>query len=423
MKLLIRHVRVADPASPFNGQSIDLFIEDGQIKQIAKELSIDGAEIWDGEGAWVSPGWVDVGAFVPDPGFEQRETFTSAGQAAAVGGFTRVAVFPNSNPVVDGKQEVLYVKRANPAHPVEFLPIGALSVECKGKDITEMLDMSRAGAVAFSDGLQAIQGSGMMLRVLEYTKSVQTVVIQQPHDLSMAPYGQIHEGQVSTSLGLQGIPVLSETLMIERDLSLLVYADSRLHIHGVSSAEGVGLVRLAKQKGLQVSCSTPSINLLYTEERLANFDAALKLMPPLRSETDRKALQEGLLDGTIDIICSNHLPLEEEKKKLEFSYAEFGAIGLETAFPILLKAVGERIDAQWVAHRLGIAPCRILGLEPGKVAEGQLANLTLFSMEQEQTWQIGDFKSLSSNTPIYDQTLPGKVLGVIHRGHAVHLSP
>ncbi len=423
MTLLIRNARVADPQSSFKGQTIDLLLREGSIEEIGTSLADQGGESWDAEGAWVSPGWLDVGAWVPDPGFEQRETFVSAGRAAAAGGFTRVAVFPNSDPVVSHKGGVLYVRQANPGHPVEFLPIGAVTEECRGMDITEMLDMSAEGAVAFSDGLHALQHSGVMLRALLYVKAPDTLLVQFPYDHHVSPHGQMHEGIVSTGLGLQGIPTLAETVMIERDLALLAYTGSRLHFHGVSSAASVGLIRQAKARGARVSCSVPAINLLFTDEDLEDFDTDLKVLPPLRTETDRQELIQGLLDGTIDLVTSNHNPREEEKKKLEFPYADFGAIGLETVFSILLEVLGDRIDAEWIANKMSLVPHDLIKRPVDSIEKGARANLTLFSMQGQTEWSPDLFQSLSKNSPIRGLTFPGKVLGVVNRGLFYRSSP
>jgi len=423
MTLLIRRARVADPQSSFNGQTIDLFLREGRIEEIGTSLADRGGDSWDVEGAWVSPGWLDLGAWVPDPGFEQRETFASAGRAAAAGGFTQVAVFPNSEPVVSHKGGVLYVKQANPGQPVEFLPIGAVTEGCRGMDITEMMDMSSEGAVAFSDGLQALQHSGVMLRALLYVKASDSLVVQFPYDHRISPQGQMHEGMVSTGLGLQGIPTLAETLMVDRDLALLEYSGSRLHFHGISSAASVDLIRRAKARGARVSCSVPALNLLFTDGDLEEFDTDLKVLPPLRTEADRQGLIEGLLDGTIDLVTSNHNPREEERKKLEFPYADFGAIGLETVFPILLAALGDRIEAGWIANKLSLIPHGLLKKEENGIEKNAQANLTFFSMEGQTQCSPALFQSLSKNSPLRDRTLPGKVLGVVNRGFIYRSSP
>ena len=346
MDLLIKNVTVISPESDHHREEVDLLIRDGLIEEIAENLERNRVEVFDAAGAYVSVGWMDIGVQTGDPGYEHREDFQSVTAAAVAGGYTAIACQPNTDPVVDSKSEVLYVRNETNGSLVDCYPIGAVSEGCRGKDITEMIDMQRAGAVAFSDGKNALQDGGLMLRALQYVTAFDGVVINQPMDTGIAGGGQLHEGFVSTSLGMKGIPNLAEELMVQRDLELLAYTSSRLHLANISTAGAVDHIRAAKADGLNVTCSVAALNLAFDDEGLWEFDTNMKVLPPLRSAADRLALHEGLQDGTIDVVTSNHVPLEEELKKLEFPFAAFGATGLETAFALAHTHLEEKLDLE-----------------------------------------------------------------------------
>lgn len=422
MKRLIRNAQIIDPASPHHENAVDLFIVDGLIQKIGAPLSEDADEVIDAKGAYLSPGWLDIGAQTGDPGLEHREDLEHVAAAAAVGGYTGLACFPNTQPTVHSKSEVRYILQQTKDELVEFFPIGAVSHDAAGKEITEMLDMRAAGAVAFSDGKQPVDHSGLMLRALLYAKAFDGVILNHPHDSHIIPGGQMHEGSVSTQLGLKGIPTLSETLMVQRDLDLLAYSGSRLHLYNISSAESVDLVRKAKARGLAVSCSVPVINLLFTDEDLEDFDSNLKVLPPLRTRKDRDALIVGLEDGTIDVITSSHTPLEVEAKQLEFPYAKFGVIGLETAFSVAITALQGKLSLEQLLGKITVGPRQILGLPVNSIAEGSTANLTLFNPEMRWTPTRADIRSKSKNTPFVGRELRGKALAVFRADQSKILS-
>ncbi|MFN7115611.1 MAG: dihydroorotase, partial [Saprospiraceae bacterium] len=279
---------------------------------------------------------------------------------------------------------------------------------------TEILDMYAAGAIAFSDGKKSIQHSGLILRALQYVQAFDGVIINHPSDKAIAADGQMHEGFVSTSLGLKGIPSLAEALMLERDLHLLEYTGSRLHVANVSTAGAVELIREAKAKGLRVTASVPVLNLLFTDEAVAEFDVNYKVLPPLRQAPDRDALIQGLLDGTIDCITSNHTPIDEEGKNLEFPYASFGVIGLETAFAAAWTALKGKIKLEQLIEKLAFTPRKIFNLNTPTVEVGQVANLTIFNPEHTWTFSSQDIRSKSNNTPFVGYEFTGKVLAIIH---------
>jgi len=417
MLLLLKKATIIQPDHDLHQQQVDVRIEDGKITAMEPGLEQGDAEVVEAEGAFLSAGWLDIGVQVGDPGFEHREDLQSVMAAAAMGGYTGIASFPNTSPVVDSKSGVRYIKNHTQGEVVDVLPIGAISQNCNGKDITEMYDMSHAGAVAFSDGDKPVQHAGLLLRGLQYVKAFNSLIINHPHDKTTAPGGQLHEGKVSTSLGLKGIPSLSEELMVQRDLKLLAYAESRLHIHNISTKGAVERIRQAKKQGLQVTASVAALNLVFTEEMLSDFNTHFKVLPPLRSEEDRRALLEGVQDGTIDCITSNHVPLEEEAKKLEFPYAEFGATGLETTYALCQTHLSKLLRPEILVEKMALAPRRILGLPSPKLEKDAAANLTLFHPEQKWTYTAGKIKSKSQNTPLLDKEFVGKVLCVVNNGH------
>lgn len=416
MNFLIRKATIIDPNSPYHGKVVDLFIEGDKITSIGTDLKRNADQIIQVEGACVSPGWVDIGVQVGDPGYEHREDLQSVCKAAAAGGFSAIAAQPNTSPAVDGKTEVKYLKQYSQGKLVDILPIGAITSKCQGKDITEMIDMFHAGAIAFSDGNQSIADNGMILRALEYVKAFNGIIIHQALDRTLAFEGQMHEGVVSTSLGMKGIPNLAEDLMVQRDIYLAQYADSRLHLANLSSQFAVEMVRQAKAKGLKVSSSVAALNLAYDDRALVDFDSNFKVLPPLRGSEDIEALKQGLKDGTIDLIGSNHVPLEEEAKKLEFPYADFGAIGMETTYALINTHLEGVLSQTELVEKLAINPRRIFNLEEVIVREGAKARLTVFNPHENWTIQPGDIFSKSKNCPLLGQTLKGKVIGVINNG-------
>lgn len=414
MLRLIRQVRIVDPASPHHHQIVDLLLDGGTIALIGQGLDIEAAEVLQVEGLHAMPGAMDVGAWVGDPGMEHREDFDTLSRAAAAGGFTEVAVWPNTRPVVDGKAEVTYVCRQRERLPVAFHPIGALTQGCAGKVITEMCDMREAGAIAFSDGLSPVTDAGVMMRAMQYVLCFDGLVINRPFDTSVAPEGQMHEGCVSTLLGLKGIPTLAETLMLERDLNLLRYTRSRLLVHGLSSAASVVQIQQAKDEGLHVGASVPLMNLLFTEEDLDTFDTRFKVLPPLRTQADREALLDALRCGTIDLVCSNHLPVEQERKEMEFAHAAFGASTIRHVWHGLLWA-GCSLDE--VVEIMAYRPRRLLGIPCPHIEEGRPVHLTFFTPHTTWTFNGAARQSRVQDDPFFDQSFQGRIRGIAHKTH------
>lgn len=409
---LIKNATIIDPNSPHNGDAVDILIKEGRITEISKNITPSNAKLIEAENLEVSPGWLDIGAQVGEPGFEHREDLETVTAAAAAGGYTALACFPNTNPAIHSKSEVSFLK--NHSKLVDFHPIGALSRDCAGENLAEVYDMAASGAVAFSDGAKSITSAGLMKRGLEYLKGINGLVINHPNDLTLSKGGQLHEGEISTRLGMKGIPALAETLMLKRDLDLLAYTNSRLHVHNISTAESVKLIKNAKAKGLQVTASVSIMHLIYNHTALENFDPNYKLSPPLREKADVKALYKGIKDGVIEVVNSNHTPLEIEAKKLEFSYADVGIIGLETTFPLLNTHFAKLLGIDAIVQLLAIQPRRVLNMPIPSITKGATANLTLFQSSQAWTFAKKDIYSKSKNTPFIGGQFTGKVIGIIN---------
>ncbi len=413
--LLIQKATIIDPDNSHDGKVRDILIKKGKIAEIKSRIEAPAnVKKLDAEGACVSPGWIDVGVQTGDPGFEHRETLQTVSQAAAAGGFTAIVCQPNTLPVIHSKSEVLYLQNRVSKNLVEVFPIGAISYECKGEDLTEMYDMHNSGAVAFSDGKYPIQSAGLMLRSLQYVKAFNGLIINHPQEDSISKNAQLHEGVVSTTLGMPGFPGIAEELMLQRDIDLLAYADSRLHVTNVSTAGGVALLRAAKEQGLKITGSTPVLNLIFEDTSVEKFDTNMKVLPPLRENPDRKALLKGLKDGTLDYITSNHIPLEEEVKMVEFPYAKFGAIGLETVYPLLNTYLSKQFSAAQIVQMLAINPRKILQLPRPLIKKGSPANLTIFHPGLEWTYSKENIKSKSRNSSLLGKTFTGKILGVVN---------
>lgn len=420
--LLIKNVTILDSRSKHHGKKRDIHIRNGKIESIKSKIDLPKIRVLDGTGAMISIGWLDVGVQTGDPGFEHREDLRTVSAAAAAGGYTGIACWPNTSPSIHSKSEVLYLKNTAKNNLVDLFPIGAVSQNCKGVDITEMYDMHHAGAVAFSDGKKAIQNSGLMMRALQYVKAFDGTIMNHPHNADIAGNGQMHEGKNSTSLGMKGLPRLAEELMVQRDIYLVEYTDSKLHLSNISSETSEALVAAAKQKKLKVTSSVSILNLIFSDERLTDFDTQFKVVPPLRETKDIKALQKGLKNGTIDIITSNHRPVEEEGKNLEFFNADFGALGLQTTYSLYHTHLSKVIDIEMFIEKVAIRPRQLLNIDLPEIEEGAEANLTIFDPNHEWTFSKKDILSKSKNSPVIGMELKGKVLGVVNNGKYLVMS-
>lgn len=413
MKILIKQSKIIDPTSSFNGRTADILIVNGIIQSIGKNLVQKGARILEAKGLHVSPGWTDLFADFADPGFEYRETLASGSAAAAAGGFTDVCIVPNTKPAIDQKSVVEYICAKAAQLPVNIHPLGAVTKNTDGKELAEIYDMRQSGAIAFTDGKNAIQSSDIMVKALQYIKPFNGVLIQLPDNKDIQPNGLMNEGVVSTRLGLQAKPAIAEELLITRDLKLAEYAGSRLHLTGVTTAASLKLIKEARQKKTNVTVSVTPAHLFFTEEDLNTYDTNLKLNPPLRTVNDRKALLKGITDGSIDCIASHHIPYDTDHKMVEFEYAKNGMLGLQTAYAVLNTVLPELPQERLVAL-LSINPRKILGLPVPSIEEGAAASLTVFDPTRQWTLDTDAILSKSRNAAFIGKTLTGKPLGIIH---------
>lgn len=405
--LLLKSATIVDAANRHHLKKRDILLENGIIKKIAASIKNETARVILAKNLHISQGWFDSSVSFGEPGFEERETISNGLKTAAHSGFAHVAVNPNTNPVTDTKAGVQFLKAKAEGNPVCLYPIGALTVQSKGQHLAELYDMHNEGAVAFGDYKSAIENANLMKIALQYTQNFGGLVQSFPLEPSVAINGVMNEEVNSTRLGLKGIPSLAEELQITRDLYLLDYTGGKLHIPAVSTKTSVQLVKEAKKKGLNVSCSVAISNLVLTDDVLAEFDTNYKLMPPLRTEEDRKALLKGLKEGTIDGVTSDHDPINVENKKTEFDHAMFGSIGLESCFGALNALVGPEGAVKALTslkERFGIP------VQP--INEGLTACLTLFNPDVNWKFSQNDIMSTSSNAALLGMSLKGKVYGI-----------
>ena len=414
MSILLRQATIVDPSSPFHLQKADIFVQQGVIKSIAGKLTQDADQVIDTKNLYVSPGWVDVFAHFPDPGYEYKETLETGSLAAASGGYTDVFLLPNTTPCIHNKAGVEYIVQRTKIHPVNLHPIAAITRDTEGKDLAEMYDMGISGAVAYSDGLNSLQSPGVMLKALQYVQAVSKTIIQLPDDKSVNPSGLMNEGVVSTQLGLPGRPAIAEELMIARDIELLKYTGSKLHITGISTRKSVELIKKAKDDGLDISCSVTPYHIFFTENDLKGYDSNLKVNPPLRSEEDRAALRKAILDGTVDCIASHHIPQDNDSKVVEFEYARHGMIGLQTAFALTRTSIPE-LSIEKLVELFSSNARRIFNLNESKIDVNNFASLTLFEPDEQFSFEKTDNMSKSSNSPLFGKTLIGKPVGIINK--------
>ncbi len=406
MNLLIKSATVVDPASPFHNKVADILIEKGIITKIAKSIDADVKSV-DAKGYYVSPGFFDLNCNVGELGLEVKEDLQTGTAAAAAGGFTGIALMPNTQPPVHSKAEVEYLINRAKGNLVDIYPLGAISNKREGKDMAEMFDMFQSGAKAFTDGNHPVQDAGLMERALLYVQNFGAKVISYPEDTSIAGKAKVNEGVVSTMLGMKGIPALAEELMIARDLYLAGDTNSEIHFTTISTEHAVELIREAKRKGVKVTCDVAAHNLVLTDEALMGFDSLYKVKPPLRTQKDVDALIAGLKDGTIDAIVSQHTPHEIEFKDVEFEVAEYGIIGLQTAFSLALQA---GLTTEQIVQKLSINPRKILNVAVPTISENATANLVVFSTEGEWAYSRAVNRSKSYNSPFLGANLKGKVL-------------
>ena len=413
MKILIKRACIVDPTSSFNGQITDIFIEDGVIKHIGEKLPGAADKEINIEGLHVSPGWMDIFSNFADPGYEFKETLETGAQAAVAGGYTDVIVIPNTNPIIHNKANIEYIIQKSKSLPVNIFPAGAITKNTEGKELAEMFDMQISGAIAFTDGINSIQSPGLLLKALQYVKAFDGIIIQLPDDKSISPQGLMNEGIVSTQLGLPGKPSMAEELVIARDIKLARYAESKIHFTGVSTKKSLEYIQRGKQNS-SVSCSVTPYHLFFCDEDVQNYDTNLKVDPPLRSKEDRNILRKAVVEGIVDCVATHHLPHEFDSKTLEFEYAKYGMIGLETTYGVLNTCL-EKVSQERLVEVLSTNPRRIFKKEIAGIRENEKAILTLFAPKQKWSVKETDLKSRSKNSPFIGKELTGKVLGIINK--------
>jgi dihydroorotase len=418
MDILIKKATIIAAQSSFHLQQMDLLIQDGRISKIGTKISNTVHKVIEAEDLYVSIGWIDLQANIQDPGFEHKEDILSASKSAAAGGFTKIVVSPLSEPVRDSKSQLEYLTKHS-TEVVKILPLGALSKGAKGTELAELFDLKEAGAVGFSDGKKSIKNPNLLNRALLYTQAFDGIVFNFPHTDEVAYQGVMNEGETSTMLGLKGIPELSESLMVARDLNILEYTGGRLHLNSISTSKSIELIAKARKDGMFVTCDVASYNLLLEETELKDFDTRFKTLPPLRSNKTIKALIKGIKNGTVDAISSDHTPEDVEEKKKEFDHAAFGIINLQTSFAMANTALKKSLSIDQIIPLFTNGPASILGIELSKIEEGSAAELTIFQPKKEFIFTKDQVLSKSKNSPLYNRKLMGKVVGVINNGTVV----
>ena len=416
MKLLILNAQVCDSKSDYNGKICDILVKDGLIEDIQTSskkafASVSKSyQVFDAEKALISNAWLDLRADFCDPGHEERETLQTGARAALAGGFGKVAVLPSTDPACDKKTGIEYVCAQNRSLPIHVLPYGCISQNREGKELAELFDMFQAGAIGFTDGNRPVNHAGLQLRALLYSKIFNGLILSSPDEPTLSAGGKMHEGETSTYLGMKGIPAMAEEIRIMRDLELAKYAGARIHFSHISTKAGVDLIRKAKKSGLQVSCDVAIANLCFTDEVLNDYNSNFKVYPPLRGKSDQKALWDGIADGTIDAIISNHQPQNQENKEVEFEYAQVGMNTLETVLPMLVKSKPKNMEWNQVIEALTYQPAAVLQQTINGINIGSKTELTIFN--PAKSWMYNKKQSKSSNSPLFNQTLTGKVTAV-----------
>lgn len=418
MRYLIKNAKVICKGSAYNGKRIDIEVVNGKIADIGKDLPAGKSQIISSKNLHVSVGWLDIGTHIGEPGLEHRETTKSLCDAALAGGYTDLAPFATSLPSIQTKAQVTAIIHNAGQHGVTLHPIGALSTDRKGENIAEYLDMAAAGVTAYSDGLQAVQKSGLLLRALQYSRANNALVIHHPTDHTLDNDAQIHEGDVSIKMGIKGSPSMAEHVMVDRDLSMQQYTNARLCLHAISSKDSVDRIKKAKSKTTDLYATVSYLNLLYTDTDMLDFDTNLKVSPVLRSATDRSALLRALKAGTIDCIVSNHVPLEPEAKQVEFPYAMSGATGLQTLYAAINTKLGNQIPLTDLITVLTINSRKMLGIAVPALAVDAKAKLTCWDPTIQWTYDNSSRKSRSQNNPLIDKSLVGRVVACINGNQA-----
>ncbi len=421
MRTLIKGGHVVDSKSKVD-DFLDILIEDGKIVEIGKGLEYVNGDIIYADGKYVLPGFVDAHCHLRDPGFEYKEDIETGTRSAAKGGFTSIACMPNTSPVIDNQAIVKYIiNKAKQEGIVNVYPIGAISKGLKGDELSEIGELKFAGAVAVSDDGKPLKSSSLMKKALQYSSMFDITVISHCEDLELVDEGTMNEGYMSTILGLKGIPSAAEEIMVSRDLILAEYTKIPVHIAHVSTELSVDLIRHAKSRGVKVTCETCPHYFTLTEEACEGFNTMAKVNPPLRTKKDVQAIIEGLKDGTIDIIATDHAPHHSDEKNVEFAIAANGMVGFETALPLCITYLVKpgHLTIEQLVEKMCVNPSKILGLNKGYIEVGGSADLTILDIDEEFIVDIQKFSSKSKNSPFDGFKLQGTVYYTIVNGNVV----
>ena len=423
MNLLIKSAKIIDPNSKHHNKIMDILIKNGKIERIAKSINPSrksvaaGKEIeFSAKNLHLSPGWFDLHANFCEPGFEQSETLLSGAESAAKGGFTNIMIMPNTKPKIDNKGMVKYIVDFNRNSIVNLFPAGIVTKNAEGNNLVEMHDMHNAGCLAFTDDKESISRSDVLKIAMLYAKDSNSLIMNFPNDKKISNDGTMNEGKISTLLGIKGIPSIAEELIVDRDITLAEYTNARIHLSYLSTKNSIKKLKDAKKRNLNITADVSINNLFLTEDKVNNFDTRYKTMPPLRTDSDKKALIKGLKEGVIDAITSDHSPVDPENKKIEFNEAKYGLTGLETIFGVLGKYLAPHLSITQIIEKIAINPRKILKLNKMIIQEGEFADITLFDPKLNWTLKKDDIKSKSKNTPFLEEELTGKPLAIYNNG-------
>jgi len=410
MNLLLKNTTILEKQNPFHNQQVDIEITDGIISKIGKNLPIqDGFEIIEKENLHVSQGWLDTSVVFGEPGYETTETIENGLKVAAKSGFTSIFLHSNTNPAIDNQTVIQFVKNKALNSVSNLHVVGSLTKNSEGIDLAELFDMKNAGAVAFGDYKKSMSNANLLKIAFQYVENFDGILFIQPMNKEIKGKGFVNEGVVSTKLGLKGIPAMAEEMEIERNIALLEYTNGKLHIPTITTKKSVELITKAQAKGLQITCGVSVNNLVLNDEELVDFNSNTKIYPPLRTEEDRKALIDGVLNNVISVITSDHCPVNIEQKQLEYDLADYGSIGLESAFGALQMVLPTEV----IVDKFTSAKS-YFKIESNSISEGNKAEMTLFNPNVDYTFTKENILSFSKNSIMIGKQMKGKVYGSIN---------